>query len=145
MPHQACRSLCWSGCQHWPLCLPLIEQWVGKLEMGLTMGLSFQVPRGELGCSQLPLTCLWQFAEKGEEILGLRCLDACPISPLANPPKLLHHHTCCRARESSGLCWWRTSPCLYQGQPMACRTTVAAAHSPSQLIKVSFPRLRFHH
>lgn len=26
------------------------------------------------------------------------------ISPFANPPKLLHHQTCCRARVGSALC-----------------------------------------
>lgn len=50
----------------------------GEIGNGLTMGLSFQVPSGELSCSQLPLIWLWQFAGKGEEILGLRCLHACP-------------------------------------------------------------------
>lgn len=107
MPHQACRSLCWSQRRQvvvllptltTVLSLPLIEQWIGKLEMGLTRGLSLQVPRGEPSCSQLPLTCLWHFAEKGEEISGLRCLDACP------------HFTPCKLTQTP------TSPNLPQSQ-----------------------------
>lgn len=95
-------------------------------------------------------SCLWfacgslQRREKtfwGSDV----CMPA-PISPFAHTHKLLHVKPAAEpgwaqvCDEGEKFC-----PLYTRDSHWLAKTTVATAHSPSQLRKVSFSRLRFHH
>lgn len=128
---------------------------MGKLKMELITGLLFQVVSGKRATELLPgllLTCPWHFAEKGEEMWVLRCLGACPCFI---PSKATHATASQNLLRSPGM---PPAGCRSQGQLSPalmemCFTGFVSEtqrlaklplpHSPSKLIKVSFPRFRF--
>lgn len=117
MSHHVCRSLCWSQekghMDHTANNNHCAEPTVyrprdGEIENGT--GNRVVVLGSEWGAELLPgspLTYLWQFSEKGKEILGAQVASSLPPFPPSQPT---HAPTAGFVQPGAGtaLCWWRT-------------------------------------